>query len=770
VLAALALSSCTRSPGTSSSNPADPPAAAPARPRGVHGDAGRGASGPDPGFLRAFAETRGFLLGRPTRIKVTPDGSAVLFLRSPGREPTLALYEYDVATGQTRELITPAQLLQGKAETLSVAEAARRERQRIVDRGFATYDLSRDGKLVLLPLSGRIYIYDREGPQAGRVRVVGDGKEPVIDPRLSPDGRKIAFVRDNELYVAEIDTGRERALTRGGSDNLTHGLAEFVAQEEMDRHEGYFWSPDSAQLAYTEVDQSAVDRFTIADPAHPEKPANVFPYPRAGKTNAQVRLGIIAAAGGRTTWVKWDADRYPYLARVVWRESQAPLCVLVQTRDQREAAFLAVDPRTGATRTLHVEKDEAWVELDRDLPRWLPDGRGYLVASEQSGQRALELHKKDGSLDKVLLPAAFHSLVEVTDDADKVMATTAKPTSTRLWQISLSAATAATEALSPDEVAEHTAVFARNGSVYVDTSTNAAALPETVVYQRAAAGEKSAWRRLGVLPAVAVQPPFAANLQLTSTSGADGRHFDAALVRPRQFVAGRKYPVIVSVYGGPTSLTVRADQRNYLMAQWIADHGAIVVSIDNRGTPRRDRTWSRAIKGNFAEIPLADQIEGLRGLGREHHELDLDRVGIYGWSFGGYMSALAVLKRPDVFRVGVAGAPVVDWRDYDTHYTERYLDLPATNPRGYDDSSLIPLAKNLSRPLLLIHGTGDDNVYFFHSLKLGNALFRAGRPFDFLPLSVTHQVPDPVVREQLWGRIAKYLMDHLAPQAPAPAH
>ena len=747
------------------------PTAGPAS--GTAGDAGAGAeaaglTGPDPGFLRAFAQTRGFLLGRPTRVKVTPTGQAVLFLRSPARDPSLALYEFSLATGQTRELVTPAQLLRGQSETLSVAEAARRERQRIVDRGFASYDLSRDGRLVLLPLSGRIYIYDREGPQAGRVRSIGDGKAAVIDPRLSPGGDKVAFVRDNDLFVAEVDSGRERRLTQGGSDDLTHGLAEFVAQEEMDRDEGYFWSPDGSLLAYAEVDSHGIDRFTIADPAHPEKPANVFPYPRAGKSNARVRLGLIAAGGGRTTWVRWDVERYPYLARVLWREQKAPLCLLVQTRDQRETALLAVDPTSGATRALHVEKDDAWVELDRELPRWLPDGSGFLTVSERSGSRALELHGRDGGLRKVLVPQGFHALLELTDDARWALLARAAPTSTSLWQVSLSDDAPALEPITQDVGVEHAGVFARNGSVYVDTSTSATALPETVVYQRSEAPPAGSphpgggWRRVGPLPDVAVAPPFAARLQLTSTTGAQGRRYDVAVVRPRAFVAGRKFPVIVNVYGGPTALTVRADQRSYLLAQWIADHGAVVVSIDNRGTPRRDRAWSRAIKGSFGQIPLDDQVDGLRALGRDLPELDLDRVGIYGWSFGGYMSALAVLKRPDVFRVGVAGAPVVDWRDYDTHYTERYLDLPAANPQGYEESSLLPLAPGLVRPLLLIHGTADDNVYFFHSLKLANALFRAGRRFDFLPLSVTHQVPDPVVREQLWGRIAGYLLDGLA--------
>jgi dipeptidyl-peptidase-4 len=702
------------------------------------------APGPDPSFLRAFAETRGFLLGRPTGVKPTPDGTAVLFLRSPPRQPTLALYEFTVATGQTRELVTPAQLLGGAEEQLSVEERARRERMRIVDRGFTSFGLSEDGRLVLLPLSGRVYVYDREGSHKGRVRKVGEAG--VIDPRFSPDGAKVGYVRGQDLYVADVETGRERRLTRGGNENLTHGLAEFVAQEEMDRFEGYFWSPDSKTLAYAEVDQKGLERFTIADPAHPEKPANQFPYPRAGQANVKVRLGLIPAGGGATTWVKWDAEKYPYLARVIWKEKKAPLTLVVQTRDQRELAILTVDVRGGATKVLHVEKDEAWVELDRDLPRWLPDGSGFLMASDRSGQRALELHKADGTLDRVVVERGFQSLVQVSDDLSKVHILVGEPTRNELVEMDLRKLQML--AVKFDN-SEHAAVVSKNGATVVDTRIATDAFPVTTVSQ----GGHST-----VLPSVAEAPPFRVKLELTT---AGQSQFQAAIVRPRAFQPGRKYPVVVNVYGGPTSLMVRSDERQYLMAQWIADHGVIVVAIDNRGTDRRGRAWSRAIKGSFGKIPLDDQVAGLQALGKKYPELDLTRVGIYGWSFGGYMSALAVMRRPDIFRAGVAGAPVVDWRDYDTHYTERYLDLPQANAAGYDESSLLTYAPKLERPLLLIHGSGDDNVYFFHSLKLANALFRAGRPFEFLPLSGTHQVADAVVREQLWQRTVDFLLRNL---------
>jgi dipeptidyl-peptidase 4 len=256
-------------------------------------------------------------------------------------------------------------------------------------------------------------------------------------------------------------------------------------------------------------------------------------------------------------------------------------------------------------------------------------------------------------------------------------------------------------------------------------------------------------------------PPFRARLELCEVATPE-RSFHAAVVRPHDFDPGHRYPVVLHVYGGPHSLMVKSDERSFLLDQWIADHGAIVACLDNRGTPRRDRAWERAVKGSFAELPLADQVEGLLALGKRVPQMDLGRVGVYGWSFGGYLAALAVLRRPDIFKVAVAGAPVVDWRDYDTHYTERYLDLPERNPEGYAASSLLTHAAApaaLTPPLLLVHGTADDNVFFFHTLKLCDALLRAGRPFQLLPLPrVTHQIADVAVRERVWSRMIDFLL------------
>jgi dipeptidyl-peptidase-4 len=708
----------------------------------------------DPGgadFLEAFAETRGFLLGRPSRVQVTPDGSAVLFLRSPPRDPTHRLFELNVASGQTRELITPEALLGGEGEQLSDAERARRERMRVTDLGFTAFQLSSDGRRVVLPLSGRLFVLER---LTGHTRVLAiPPGEAVLDPRLSPDGRQVAFVRASDLWVVPADgSGAARPVTSGGSPELTHGLAEFVAQEEMARHEGYWWSPDGTTLAFAEVDVAEVERFAIADPARPGHPPLVFPYPRPGRANARVRLGLVPLAGpAAVRWVSWDQQRHPYLARVLWDTPQAPLCLLVQTRDQREAVLLAVDAVTGATHPLVVERDEAWINLERDLPRWLPDGSGLLWASERAGARALELRRPDGTVDRQLLgpEAGFLSLVHVASDGRQLVVLTGDALTSRLERVTL--AGGARHLIAADE-ADHAAVFCRDGSLYVDARTAAGSLPHTVV-------ARTDGGAIGRLSDEAEHPPFRVNLELTT---AGERRFHAAIIRPRAFEPGRRYPVVLQVYGGPHALTVKADQRQYLLHQWIADRGAVVVCLDNRGTPRRGREWERAIKGRLGDVPLEDQVAGLQALGARYPELDLGRVGVYGWSFGGYLAALAVLRRPDVFKVAAAGAPVVDWCDYDTHYTERYLDLPQAAPEAYREASLLTHAPGLARPLLLVHGTADDNVYFFHSLKLADALFRAGRPFTFYPLAgVTHQVPEPVLRARLWERIVSFLFENL---------
>ena len=714
------------------------------------------AFGPWPRFLRDAAETKSWTLGRPTSLRPTPDGSAVLFLRSPARDPTLALYELEVASGKTRALLTPADILHGAEEQLSVAERARRERARMQAKGFTSFDLSPDGRTVLVMLSGHLYAVARAD---GKVRQLTQGDDAVLDPQLSPDGRFVAYVRRHDLFVTSLATGREKQLTRGGTAEVSHGVAEFVAEEEMDRFHGFWWAPDSSAIAFEEADARAVERFTIADPAHPERAAQTFPYPRPGRPNVKARLGLARLAGGKPTWVAWDRERFPYLARVLWKEGTAPLTLLVQAREQKRQQLLTVDATSGRTHLLLEQTDDAWLNLSPDVPAWLPDGSGLVYSVDEQLGRALMFLPKSGKDARVVVPAAlgFERLAHLPRTGKDVYVLVA-PTPTNVQLAKAPLDSGEPETLSREAISsERQVVFSKNGKVYVETRVTAAALPESTVFQ--VDGTKVA-----PLTSVAEAPPFQPNLELTTVQGE--RPYEVAIVRPRDFDAKKKYPVIDAVYGGPHYNIVRADEGMYLLNQWIADHGVIVVSVDNRGTPRRGRTWEQAIAGSFGEVPLHDQVDALHALAEKYPEMDLARVGVFGWSFGGYLSALAVLRRPDVFKVAVAGAPVVDWHDYDTHYTERYLGTPDSNAKGYDESSLLTYAPALSRPLLIIHGTADDNVYFFHSLKLAHALFAAGKPFDFLPLSGTHMVADPTTREHLWQRIIGFLLSPLGITPP----
>ena len=704
----------------------------------------------DASYLRLHAETRGFMLGRPTRPRPTPDGKFVLFLRAPAKSPQQSLYEYDVATGKTRELFA------GTEEHLSPEEKARRERQRISVGGLTDFQLSPDGERILAARRGVLYLVERKTGDAEPLLTAAGVN---LDPKLSPDGGTIAYVDKHDVCISvPDDASGYGAVTTGGTENKTHGLAEFVAQEEMGRFAGYWWSPDSKSIAFEEADADGVEVWHVADPIYPDQPAQPFFYPRPGKANVKVRLGIAPASfegtprtAKKTFWVDWDAEKYPYLADVKW-DKEGPMTIVVQNRTQTELALLKVDPASGKTTPLLTENDPAWVNLRHDGPRWLDDGSFLWPAEGEDGPQ-LEWREKDGSLRRVLVPAGagFQELVDVDAKAGQVVyRASLNPALSALFRLPLDGGKPTPLDM---EAGLHSAVFSKDHSIYVETTTTTAAMPKTTVHK--ANGEL-----VGELPSVALDPPFALNTETLKVGDEPG--FYACIVRPHDFDRNKRYPVILHVYGGPTHQMVQDAMGGRLIDQWLADQGFIVAAVDNRGTPGRGRDWEKAVSRRFGSVPLEDQIAGLRALGKRFPEMDLDRVGVFGWSFGGYLSALAVLRAPDVFKAAVAGAPVVDWLDYDTHYTERYLGLPNADAEAYNEASLLTYAADLKRPLLLVHGTADDNVYFRHTLKLTNALFRAGKDFELLPLAgMTHMVPDPVVMERLYERISGHFQKHL---------
>jgi dipeptidyl-peptidase-4 len=714
----------------------------------------------DTSFLKTYAETRGFTLGRPQKPRVSPDGKTILFLRADAKSPRLKLYEFAVSNSATRELLSPEALLKGAEENLSPEEKARRERMRVTVGGFTDYRLNPAGSKILLVLSGKLYVFDRASATTTELKT---GEGPIVDPKWSPDGTKIAYVRGFDVAVYDLAAGTESMVTKGGTAVITHGLAEFVAQEEMGRFSGYWWGPDSKSIAYEEADHTGIETWYVADPFKPDQKPSEQYYPRPGKKNVAVRLGIVPLGKGETVWVDWDRNRYEYLAAVRWEE-RGLLTIQVQDRKQQHLLLLSVDIRTGKTRLLLEEKDNSWVNLGEDGPRYSDALGGFVwLGADPSGEPEIQLRQENGKQDAVLVPARNNpdgivSLYSSRFSTFLVYTASPDPTVKYVYRLEtpsrqVNPGSDKDELLTP-EPGIYSGSFAKHGGAYLLTGTTLKQLPRTSVFDRGGA-------RLGELPSTALEPGFTPDVSVLRVGGGDGYY--CAVVRPRNFDPTKKYPVIVDVYGGPRHQHVVQAMRNWLVPQWLADQGFIVVAIENRGTPGRGREWERSVYQKFGTVPIEDQAKGLLALCDKFPELDRDRVGIVGWSFGGYMAANAVLRKPEVFKAAVAGAPVTDWEDYDTHYTERYMGLLPESKAAYDEASLIPLAKDLRRPLLLVHGTADDNVYYRHTLKLSNALFRAGKEFEVLPLpGITHQYSaDPAVMERLWNKTATFFKHHL---------
>ncbi|MEU7058470.1 prolyl oligopeptidase family serine peptidase [Streptomyces sp. NPDC046197] len=683
-------------------------------------------------FPRRHARTQRFTLGAPRAFTVAPDASRVAFLRSnSGTDRANALWVLDLEDGRERVAADPRALLGGASEHLPPEERARRERSREGGAGIVGYATDAAVELAAFALSGRLFAAELRAGTARELPVPG----PVIDPRPAPDGRHVAYVTQGGLRVVGAEGDGDRALAEPESDQVSYGLAEFVAAEEMDRSRGFWWSPDSDRLLVARVDETPVERWWISDPAHPEREPQRVAYPAAGTGNADVRLFVIGLDGMRTE-VSWDRARYPYLARVHWSAAGAPL-LLVQARDQRSQLYLAVEPKSGATRMVHADEDPTWLELFPGAPCWTPSGQLVRIADEGGarvlavGERPLtgpQLHVR-----AVLDVSAEDTLVSASAGEEAADPETGEVHVYRVNELGV-------ERVS-QEPGVHSAV--RAGGVTVLVSAGLDRPGARVQVLRGGAP-------VAAIPSYAEDPGLSPRVTLTQ-GGA--RRIPCAVLMPTDYPGDTPLPVLMDPYGGPHGSRVVAAHNAHLTSQWFADQGFAVVVADGRGTPGRSPAWEKAVHHDFT-VSLDDQIEALRDLARTY-PLDLSRVAIRGWSYGGYLAALAVLRRPDVFHAGIAGAPVGDWRLYDTHYTERYLGDPAAEPESYARSSLVTdeglsLPAGPHRPLMIVHGLADDNVVVAHALRLSSALLAAGRPHEVLPLSgVTHMTPQEQVAENL---------------------
>ncbi|MER7310289.1 MULTISPECIES: S9 family peptidase [Streptomyces] len=684
-------------------------------------------------FPRQHARTQRFTLGAPRAFTVSPDGTRVIFLRSgSGTDRTNRLHVLDTGTGEERVAADPRALLGGSGERLSPQERARRERAREGSAGIVGYAVDAAAELAAFALSGKVYVAELRAGTARALPVPG----PVLDPRPSPDGRHVAYVTRGALRVVGADGAGDRAVAEPEDAHTTYGLAEFVAAEEMARHRGFWWSPESDRLLVARADDGAVRRWWIADPANPDSAPSEIGYPAAGTPNAEVRLFLTDLDGARTE-VVWDRTMFPYLARVHWSSHGAPL-LLVQARDQRSQRYLAVDTESGATRTVHVDEDEIWLDLFDGVPAWAPDGRLVRIADE-GGARVLSVG------DRPLTGGQLHiqAVLDVGESDILVSATAGelaeRPETgeTHVYRV----AERGVERLS-EGVGVHAAV--RSGGVTVMVSSSLDRPGTTVRVLRD--GE--------IVATVANHsetPVLSAGVRLTE-GGA--QRIPCAVLLPAGYKeSDGPLPVLMDPYGGPHGRRVVAAHNAHLTSQWFADQGFAVITADGRGTPGRSPGWEKAIRDDFP-LTLDDQVEALHALAGRF-PLDLSKVAMRGWSYGGYLSALAVLRRPDVFHAAVVGAPVTDWRLYDTHYTERYLGDPTARPEVYASNSLVvdgalSHATDEVRPMMIVHGLADDNVVVAHALRLSSALLAAGRPHEVLPLSgVTHMTPQEQVAENL---------------------
>ncbi|MEU0224139.1 prolyl oligopeptidase family serine peptidase [Streptomyces sp. NPDC006284] len=698
-------------------------------------------------FPKRHARTQRFTLGAPRSFTVAPDGSRVAFLRSgSGTDRANALWVLDVEEGGERVAADPRALLGGAEEHLSPEERARRERSREGGAGIVGYATDSAVELAAFALSGRLFAAELRAGTARELPAPG----PVIDPRPSPDGRHIAYVAQGALRVVGAEGDGDRALAEADAEGVTYGLAEFIAAEEMARSRGFWWGPESDRLLVARVDDTPVSRWWISDPAHPERDPHHVPYPAAGTANADVRLFVIGLDGGRTE-VLWDRTRYPYLARVHWSAAGAPL-LLVQARDQRSQLFLAVDTESGTTRMVHADEDPVWLELFPGVPCWSPSGQLVRITDE-GGARVLAVGERP------LTGAQLHlrAVLDVSGDDVLVSASAgAEAADPETGEVHVYRVNELGVERVSQEAGVHSAVRAGGVTVLVSATLDRPGARAQVLRDG---------KPVATVASYAEDPGLSPRVTLTQ-GGA--RRVPCAVLMPRDYHGDTPLPVLLDPYGGPHGQRVVAAHNAHLTSQWFADQGFAVIVADGRGTPGRSPAWEKAIKDDVAAVVLQDQVDALHALAADF-PLDLNRVAVRGWSFGGYLAALAALRRPDVFHAAVVGAPVTDLRLYDTHYQERYIGHPDEQPEVYrrnsviDDAGLVDAAEP-HRPMMIIHGLVDDNVVVAHSLRLSSALRAAGRPHEVLPLSgVTHMTPQESVAENLLLLQVDFLKRSLGP-------
>ncbi|HEX2910780.1 MAG TPA: S9 family peptidase [Chloroflexia bacterium] len=694
----------------------------------------------------------------PKAFQFDQAGQKIYYLYTAEDELEQQLRVYDIASGEEKILFGEVKPESGTGAKLSREEELRRERKRTRETGVTSFELA--GEQLLIPSSEGLYIRRNESAEITLLAGTADAQ----DAHFSPDGTKIAFVRAGELQIYDLQAGTTRTLTTGADESrgITNGLAEYAAQEEMDRSEGYWWSPDGQFIAYAHVDSSNIPAYIIAHQGQAEGiEYEEHRYPFAGQPNARVTLGVISLEGGETRWMNLSSEEDFYLARVAWRPS-GDLAVQILSRDQQHLSLLALNLQTGQATTLIEEQSQPWLNLNNDT-RFLKSGE-ILWSSERSGFRHLYLYDAQGRELRTLTSGEWQVISVTGLDEEKrevyFIATLPDVLERQLFVVSLDSGepTRLTR-----ETGWHECAVSPSFNWLVNRYSNIEQSPVVNLYKLAEGKpEKAAtlYQSNGItVKELGLQAP-----ELTSFTTRDGSAtLYAAVYNPPELEPGRRYPLIVSVYGGPHAQRVanQWDLTVDLRAQYLAQHGFVVLKVDNRGSFNRGLKFEGAIARDMGRLEVSDQVDGVNFLAQRDY-VDAGRVGIYGWSYGGYMTCMALLRAPEVFKVGVAGAPVTHWDGYDTTYTERYMSTPADNPQGYEDSAVVSHVENLEGKLLLVHGMVDENVHFRHTARLIDALTEAQKDYDLLIFPEERHMPrDAKGLEYQERRIVEYFQRNL---------
>ena len=685
----------------------------------------------------------------PRALKLSPDGALLTSLRPrPDDRERFDLWAVDTKTGAERMLVDSTKFGGGE---LSEAEKMQRERARIGGtRGIVAYDWAPDGQSLLVPLDGDLFVAKLDGS----VRRLTSSPQGELDATVSPKGGFVSFVRDQNLYAVDLATGIERRLTRDGGGPLSWGVAEFVAQEEMGRTRGHWWSPDDSRIAVARVDEANVA--IVSRAAIGAEGTKVYEqrYPRAGAANAVVDLYVMR--NDATGLVKVDLGTNPdiYLTRVDWAPDGKTLYVQRESRDQKTLDLLRVDPETGKSSVVFTETAKTWLNLHDNL-RILKDG-SLLWSSERDGFSHL-YNWKAGRLTQLTRGQwAVRAIIGVDEDAGLVYFTGNRdsPIEQHVYRVSIDGGPIRQLTTAHGWAG---AVMNKSASRMIVTHSDAGQPDQ--VYLADADGARQLWIEENVLDGHHPYAPFAAAHvlpQFGTIKAADGQVLHTKLLMPK-LAPGQRAPVFVQVYGGPGAGRQVTDSWGGALQQYLVQQGWIVFSVDGRGTPDRGKAFEDPIYRAMSGVEVDDQLAGVDWL-KTQPFVDSKKIAVYGWSYGGYMALRLLERAPGVFAAGVSGAPVTKWELYDTHYTERYMGTPQAEAAAYAKSDALTAADNIGDPLLLIHGMADDNVVFENSTALMAKLQGAAKPFETMVYpGQTHRVAGPGVSVHLWRTILDFL-------------